>query len=105
VASAKWIDRQIDEVLLTVATTTGLMYARRRFRRALPKVMIGGTVVALGAAATATAAGIGVVGVAAGAAVWYRHRSKASAPTGGWTGPPTAVGSDSPPTAAGSDSQ
>jgi hypothetical protein len=77
-----WLERQIDELLLTTATITGLAYARRRARRArraLAKVMIGGAVAAFGAAATAAIAG--GLGIAAGARAWYRHRSSA-APTG-----------------------
>lgn len=90
--SATWIERQIDEALLTTATTTGLLYARRRARRVLPKVMIGGAVVvALGAAT----AGVGVLGVAGAATAWYRHRSKAVAPANGWKAPPATVGSNS----------
>jgi hypothetical protein len=99
---SKWIDRQIDEVLLTTAMSAGFLYARRRARRILPKVVVGGAVVtALGAAAAATAAGVGVLGLAGGAAAWYRHRSKAGAPATDWHpagagGPPaTTFGSNS----------
>src|SRR5271163_3389481 len=97
----KWVDRQIDEALLA-----GFLYAHRRARRALPKVALGAVVATgVGAAAAATVAGVGVVGLAGGAAAWYRH-SKRSAPVApepaapGWraTGvgaaPETTVGSN-----------
>ena len=103
----KWIERQIDEALLFLATQTGFLYLHRRARRAAPKVAVGAAVVTgLGAAAAATAAGIGAVGLAGGAVAWYRHRAKtpgAEVPALGadWhttragTTPVTAVGSDS----------
>jgi hypothetical protein len=88
---SKWIDRQVDEALLTASTVTGILYARRRARRMLPKAIAGGVVVAaMGSAAVVAAAGIGVLGTgvagAAGAA-WYRHRKKAASATD-WQ-PPT----------------
>jgi hypothetical protein len=72
---SEWLERQIDELLLTTATITGLAYARRRARRArrtFAKIMIGGAVAAFGAIA-------GGLGIAAGARAWYRHRSSAAA--------------------------
>ncbi|HMD52390.1 MAG TPA: hypothetical protein VKG62_06715 [Solirubrobacteraceae bacterium] len=79
--SSKWIDRQIDEILLTTAMSAGLLYARRRIRRLLPKVMIGGAVATtLGAAA----AGVGVLALAGAAAAWYQRRSRAVTPAAGW---------------------
>jgi len=91
-----WIDRQVDEVLLTTATAAGLLYARRRVRRLLPKVMVGGAVVAgLGAAATAAIAAAGVLGVAGAGTAWYRHRSKAVASSNGWKATPAAAGGNS----------
>ena len=89
---SEWIERQIDELLLTMATTTGLLYARRRVRRLLPKVMIGGVALGLGAAVLAALAAVGVLGAAAGGTAWYRRRSKAVAPANGWKAPPATVG-------------
>ncbi|HMD57157.1 MAG TPA: hypothetical protein VKG82_06765 [Solirubrobacteraceae bacterium] len=83
---SEWIERQIDEVLLTTATTAGLLYARRRARRIFPKVMIGGAVAAVGTVAAAAAAGVVVLGLAAGATAWYRHRSQAASDDG-WKAP------------------
>jgi hypothetical protein len=97
---SKWIDRQIDEALLAVALQAGFLYAHRRARRVLPKVAVGAVVVtgaAVVTAAAATAAGVGALGVAGGAAAWYR-RSKRSAETvpqpvaPGWR--PAGVGSN-----------
>jgi len=92
----KWVDRQIDEALLAIAMQAGFLYAHRRARRVLPKVALGAVVATgVGAAAAVTVAGIGVVGVAGGAAAWYRH-SKRSAPVApepaapGWR--PSGVG-------------
>jgi len=82
----KWVERQIDEALLAIAMQSGFLYAHRRARRALPKVALG-TAVATGAAAAAAAAvaaaiaGVGVVGLAGGAAAWYRHSKKSAAVT------------------------
>lgn len=74
---SKWVDRQIDEVLLTTALSAGSLYARRRARRVLPKVLVGAAVVTtVGAAAAAT--GIGVLAIA-----WYRHRRTAAAQSAG----------------------
>jgi hypothetical protein len=99
--SSKWIDRQIDEVLLATTMSAGFLYARRRARRILPKVVVSGAVVTvLGTAAAATAAGVSVLGIAGGAAAWYRHRSKAGVPAAdlhpaGAGGPPaTTFGSN-----------
>ena len=79
VSKSKWIERQIDEALLTATTTTGLLYARRRARRFLPKVIVGGAIVAaVGSAAAAAAAGIGVLGAGAAGAAWYRHNKNAA---------------------------
>src|SRR5271167_829464 len=76
----KWVERQIDEALLTIAMQAGFLYAHRRARRVLHKVTLGAVVATgVGAAAAGTVAGIGAVGVAGGAAAWYR-RSRRSAP-------------------------
>src|SRR5271155_2787458 len=76
----KWVDRQIDEALLAIAMQAGFLYAHRRARRVFPKVALGAAVATgVGAAAAATVAGIGVVGVAGGAEAWYRHSKKSAA--------------------------
>ncbi len=78
----KWVERQIDEALLAIAMQAGFLYAHRRARRVLPKVALGAAVatgVGAATAAAATVAGIGVVGVAGGAAAWYRHSKKSAA--------------------------
>ena len=78
----KWVERQIDEALLAIAMQSGFLYAHRRARRVLPKVALGAVVATgVGAAAAATVAGIGVVGVAGGAAAWYRHSKRSAAVT------------------------
>jgi hypothetical protein len=88
---SKWIDRQVDEALLTVSTVTGMMYARRRARRVMPKVALGtAVVVGVGAAAVVAATGLGVLGVG-GAAAWYQRRSKSAAPADSWQAPPAPV--------------
>jgi hypothetical protein len=93
----RWVERQIDEALLMISMQTALLYAHRRARRVFPRVALGAAVATgVGAAAAATVAGIGVVGVAGGAAAWYRHskRSAAAVTTqpvaAGWR--PTGVG-------------
>jgi hypothetical protein len=118
---SKWIDRQIDEALLLVATQAAFLYAQRRARRVLPRVALGTAVVtgvgAVTAAAAATAAGIGAVGLAGGGVVLYRRRAKSAAaavgastawrPAGGGVPSATAVGAnagDPPAKAAGSPS-
>jgi len=75
------------------SAAAGTLYVRRRVRRVLPKLMIGGAVLAAAAAAAAAVAGIGVLGAGAGATAWYRHRSKAVAPSNGWKPQPAPVGS------------
>ncbi len=76
----RWVERQIDEALLAISMQTAFLYAHRRARRVLPKVALGAVVATgVGAAAAATVAGIGVVGVAGGAAAWYRHSKRSSA--------------------------
>ncbi|HXW59257.1 MAG TPA: hypothetical protein VEJ23_07235 [Solirubrobacteraceae bacterium] len=73
----KWIERQIDEALLLVATQAAFLYVHRRARRLLPKVAAGALVLTgLGAAAATVAAGVGAVGAASGAVAWYRYRSR-----------------------------
>ena len=73
----KWIERQIDEALLFVATQAAFLYAHRRARRVLRKVVVGTAVVGgVGAAAAIAAAGVGAVGLTGGAVAWYRHRAK-----------------------------
>ena len=76
---SKWVDQQIDDALLMVSTATAAVYARRQARRHLPKVMVGGALIAAaGAAAAVAAVGIGVLGAGGAGAVWYRHNKKAS---------------------------
>ncbi len=105
-STPKWVERQIDEALLAIAMQTGFLYAHRRARRVLPKVALGAAVATgVGAAAAGTVAAVGVVGVAGGAAAWYRHSKRSNAITGqptaaGWrpsglgTGPETNLGSN-----------
>ncbi|MGA8363360.1 MAG: hypothetical protein WB709_02450 [Solirubrobacteraceae bacterium] len=68
--TSKRIERQVDDALLFIATSTGFLYARRRLRRLLDRV-------ALGAIVIAAAGALGLVGVAT---AWYRSRAKSSAP-------------------------
>jgi hypothetical protein len=84
---ARWIDRQVDDALIAISTATGIMYARRRARRVIPKVMVGGTV----AAAAVVATGIGIVAVGGAGLAWYRHRPSAAASAGDWQMPSVAV--------------
>ena len=65
------IDRQIDDVLLATAVSGGFLYTRRRVRRAARTLARGTALVGVGAA------GVGALGVA-GAAAWYRRRSKSA---------------------------
>src|SRR5271154_7415119 len=79
VFGSKWVDRQIDDALLMVSTATATVYARRQARRHLPKVMVGGALIAAaGTAAAVAAVGIGVLGAGGAGAVWYRHNKKTS---------------------------
>ena len=60
-----------------VATQAAFLYAQRRARRMLPKVALGGALLTgIGVAAATVAAGLGAVGLAGGAAAWYRYRTK-----------------------------
>jgi len=68
----KWIERQIDEALLAIAMGTGFLYLRRRARRVLREVAVGGAV-------AAGLAGLVAVAVAAAATLRYRSRAKRSA--------------------------
>ncbi len=89
---SKRFDRQIDDLLLTTATTLGMIYARRRVRRAAPKVLLGtGVIAAAGTVAAATAIGIGTLGLGGAVAVWYRRRSSAATAANGWQAPPPAA--------------
>jgi hypothetical protein len=63
---------QIDDVLLATSLTTAFLYVRRRARRMF-------RVVRLGAVVGAGACGLGV---AAGAAAWYRSRASSRANPG-----------------------
>jgi hypothetical protein len=105
----KWVERQIDEALLLVATQAAFLYVHRRGRRVLPKVVLGTAVVggvgAAAAAAATVAAGIGALGLTGGAVVWYRRRSNSAAavapahatdwrPTSGATPSARVVGSN-----------
>jgi hypothetical protein len=75
----KWVDRQIDEALLLVATQAAFLYAQRRGRRVLGKVVVGTAVATgVGVGVAAAAVGLGAIGVAGGAFAWYRQRSKKS---------------------------
>ncbi len=87
---SKRFDRQIDDLLLTTATTLGMIYARRRVRRAVPKVLLGTGVLAAGTVVAATAIGIGTLGVGGAAAVWYRRRANAAGAANDWQAPPAA---------------
>jgi hypothetical protein len=116
----KWLERQIDEALLLVATQAAVLYAQRRARRVIPRVVIGGAVLTgVGAAVGAAAVGLGAVGVAGGALAWYKQRAKGREagtpafdtnwrpPSATGTSPATAVGSpaaDGPRTSAESES-
>ena len=106
----KWVDRQIDEALLAIAMQAGFLYAHRRARRMFPKVARGavlasGVGAATAAAAAVVATGVGILGVAGGAAAWYRHSKRSAAVTlqaaeAGWR--PTGVGAP-PETKLGSN--
>jgi hypothetical protein len=70
--TSKRIERQVDDALLFIATSTGFLYVRRRLRRLLDKA-------ALGAIVIAAAGALGLVGVVG---AWYRSRAKSSVPAG-----------------------
>jgi hypothetical protein len=70
--TSKRIERQVDDALLFIATSTGFLYVRRRLRRLLNRA-------ALGAIVIAAAGALGLVGVVS---AWYRSRAKSSAPAG-----------------------
>ena len=71
----KWIERLIDEALLLVATHAGLRHVHRRVWRVLPKIAIGGAVIAVaGAVAATVAAGLGAAGLAGGAVAYDNAR-------------------------------
>jgi hypothetical protein len=70
--ASKRIERQVDDALLFIATSTGFLYVRRRLRRLLNRA-------ALGAIVIAAAGALGLAGVAS---AWYRSRAKSSAPAG-----------------------
>jgi len=90
-----WVDRQVDDALLMVSTATGTVYARRQARRHLPKVIVGGAVLAaVGMAAAAAATGIGILGAGGAGVAWYRYRKNAPSPTG-WQTPPAPVAANS----------
>ncbi len=85
------LDRQIDDALLTASTSLAFIYARRRARRAAPKILIGtGVVAAAGTVAAGAIIGVGLLGAGGAAAAWYRHRSKAAS-MNGWQAPPPAA--------------
>jgi hypothetical protein len=87
---AKRFDRQIDDLLLTATTTLAMIYARRRVRRAAPKVLLGtGVVAAAGTVAAGAIIAAGTLGVGGAAAVLYRRRANAGASANGWQAPPT----------------
>jgi hypothetical protein len=66
----KWIEGQIDDALLAMAIGAGFLYLRRRVRRLVRGVAVGGAV----------AAGLGTLGISAAAAAWFRSRAMRSAP-------------------------
>jgi hypothetical protein len=87
---SKWVDRQIDDALVMISTAAATVYARRQARRHLPKVMVGGALIAAaGTAAAVAAVGIGVLGAGGAGAVWYRHNKKTS--SSDWQVPPAAA--------------
>ncbi len=91
----KWIERQVDEALLLVATQAAFLYVQRRARRLLPKVVLGTAVVGgVGAVAATAAAGIGALALVGGGVAWYRHRANSA------TAVATAFASDWPPAGA-----
>jgi hypothetical protein len=116
----KWLERQIDEALLLVATQAAFLYAHRRARRVFPRAVRGGAVLTgVGAAVVAAGVGLGAVGVAGGGWAWYRQRAKSRdvgtpafdsnwrPPSATGTTPASAVGSatgDGPRTSAESES-
>lgn len=68
--TSKRIERQVDDALLFMATSTGFLYVRRRLRRLLDRA-------ALGAIVIAAAGTLGLIGVVS---AWYRSRTKSSVP-------------------------
>jgi hypothetical protein len=66
----KWIEGQIDDALLAMAIGAGFLYLRRRVRRLVRGVAVGGAV----------AAGLGTLGISAAMAAWFRSRAAKSAP-------------------------
>jgi hypothetical protein len=85
------LDQHIDDALLTASTSLAFIYARRRARRAAPKVLIGtGVVAAAGTVAVGAMIGVGLLGAGGAAVAWYRHRSKTSESMNGWQAPATA---------------
>jgi hypothetical protein len=66
----EWIEGQIDDALLAMAIGAGFLYLRRRVRRLVRGVAVGGAV----------AAGLGTLGISAAAAAWFRSRATKSAP-------------------------
>ena len=84
------LDRHIDDALLTASTSLAFLYARRRARRAAPKILIGtGVVAAAGTVAAGAIIGVGLLGAGGATAAWYRHRSKAAS-MNGWQPSPAA---------------
>jgi hypothetical protein len=65
-----WIEGQIDDALLAMAVGAGFLYLRRRVRRLVRGVAVGGAV----------AAGLGTLGISAAAAAWFRTRATRPAP-------------------------
>ena len=90
---SKRLDRQIDDLLFTATTTLGVIYARRRIRRAVPKVLVGAGVLAAAGTVAAGAVAVGTLGIGSAAAVRYRKRSKAAAAPEAWQAPPAAPSS------------
>jgi hypothetical protein len=66
----KWIEGQIDDALLATAVGAGFLYLRRRARRLVRGVAVGGAV----------AVGLGTLGITAAVAAWFRGRASKSAP-------------------------
>jgi hypothetical protein len=66
----EWIEGQIDDALLAMAIGAGFVYLRRRVRRLVRGVAVGGAV----------AAGIGTLGISAAVAALVRSRATRSQP-------------------------
>jgi len=70
--TSKRIERQVDDALLFIATSTGFLYIRRRLRRLLDRAALGAIVIAA----------VGTLGLVGVVSAWYRSRAKSSAAAG-----------------------